>query len=90
MTTESLTFRHSSLVIPGEYEDAIVDMTRTINNDGTISITASARPCEDGTPGAVFLPWGGGETTYAHTFPAGTFDGLSLDAVIGEAVAITG
>ena len=90
MTTESLTYRHSGLFEPGEYEDAIVDVTRTINNDGTVSITASARPCEDGTPGATFLPWGGGETTYAATFPAGEFDGEELEDVIFMAVAITG
>ena len=89
MTTESLTYRHSGLFEPGEYEDAIVDVTRTINNDGTVSITASARPCEDGTPGAVFLPWEGGETTYAHTFPAGTFDDIDLEDVINLAVQYT-
>lgn len=86
MTTESLTFRHITWI----GDDAMVDITRTTNTDGTISVAASARRCDDDNTGDIFIPWGGGETTYAQTFPAGTFDGLSLDEVIGEAVAITG
>ncbi len=84
--TESMTFRNTTWI----GDDAWIDAERIVNADGSTTISAIARRCDDDNTGAEFTPWDNGTTTYSHTFAAGVINECTIEEAVGTAVMITG